>query len=197
MLIDYSRFRPGAPLPAGTLWVVEQMPGMVVGADLTDSLRYGYWPSYNIPAFASIYNISGFASLQARYGALFSYDLAPRAQIFRRDHHLVSDLASLQALMRYNDYKNDPASYGDPTATICARGDLLESGAGPFGCYDTKVTSAALRPSWTTLAESGPTRSHGLPPFSWAEYPAAVHDGQPEVWQFGFETMQPDWDMEL
>ncbi len=36
------------------------------------------------------------------------------------------------------DYKNDPYSEGDPSDTICARGDLA-SDPMPGGCYDTKV----------------------------------------------------------
>jgi hypothetical protein len=43
-----------------------------------------------------------------KYGLSNSYQLAPRAQIFRRDNGNVQDEESLQYLMRYNDYLNDP-----------------------------------------------------------------------------------------
>ena len=39
-----------------------------------------------------------------------SYQLAPRATIFRRDAGDVDDLASLKRLMRSNSYSTDPVS---------------------------------------------------------------------------------------
>ena len=36
------------------------------------------------------------------HGTDFSYDLCPRAKIFRRDQGGVTDLASLKHIMRYN-----------------------------------------------------------------------------------------------
>jgi len=36
------------------------------------------------------------------YGTLLSYELAPRAKIFRRDQGSVVDMKSMQAIMRYN-----------------------------------------------------------------------------------------------
>ena len=51
IVVDYSRFTPGAPLKAGTLWVGEQAPGWWHAADQTATLAYGYWPSYNRPYF--------------------------------------------------------------------------------------------------------------------------------------------------
>ena len=50
--------------------------------------------------------------------------LAPRANIFRRDAGKVNDTASMQALMRYNDFKNDPLSKGSAGNAICSRNDL-------------------------------------------------------------------------
>ena len=37
------------PIPADTLWVVEEIPGLVAGADQSYVLARGYWPSYNVP----------------------------------------------------------------------------------------------------------------------------------------------------
>eukprot|EP00043_Microstomoeca_roanoka_P016563 m.169989 g.169989 ORF g.169989 m.169989 type:complete len:73 (+) comp16483_c1_seq3:134-352(+) len=50
-------------------------------ADVTTRLQEdGYVPSYNIPAFPRIFDISGYGP------AGFNYTTDPRAQIFRRDH---------------------------------------------------------------------------------------------------------------
>ena len=45
-------------------------------------------------------------------GPDFSYQLAPRAKIFRRDAANVKDMASMKAIMRYNDFPNDKYSGG-------------------------------------------------------------------------------------
>lgn len=60
MIVDYKRFKPGQPLRDGLLWVLEQLPTLIVSRDVTDTLRQqSFWPSYNSPYFSSIYNLSG------------------------------------------------------------------------------------------------------------------------------------------
>lgn len=54
MVLDLKRFTPGEELPAGLLWVAEQIPGLVASADLTEQLARGYFPSYNIPYFPQV-----------------------------------------------------------------------------------------------------------------------------------------------
>jgi len=55
MIVDFNKFTPGQELQNGTLWVIEEMPGLVVGADQTDTLwRLGYWPSFNIPFYPEV-----------------------------------------------------------------------------------------------------------------------------------------------
>jgi len=41
MIVDVKKVRLGWELEDGTLWVVEQMPGVVVGDDQTTILRAG------------------------------------------------------------------------------------------------------------------------------------------------------------
>lgn len=62
----------------------------------------GYWPSYNIPFHENIYVLSGYGEMWKEYGNDFSYDLCPRAKIFRRDQADVKDLDSLKYIMRFN-----------------------------------------------------------------------------------------------
>jgi hypothetical protein len=49
MIVDFNKFTPGQALPADTLWVVEEIPGLIQAADVTPTLARGYWPSYNVP----------------------------------------------------------------------------------------------------------------------------------------------------
>lgn len=66
------------------------------------SLAPGYWPSYNVPFHQKIYMLSGYGQMWEEYGEDFSYDLCPRAKIFRRDQAAVKDLDSLKHIMRSN-----------------------------------------------------------------------------------------------
>ncbi|KAL0983974.1 hypothetical protein UPYG_G00135420 [Umbra pygmaea] len=124
MLLDMSKVLLGRSIKDGALTVVEQIPGLVLHSDQTQALRQGYWPSYNVPFHAEIYNRSGYGVMWRKHGEDFSYDLCPRAKIFRRDQAGVTDLASLKHIMRYNNYKKEPYSQGHPCKTICCRNDL-------------------------------------------------------------------------
>lgn len=42
MVVDLKRFQPRKQLQSGLLWVVEQLPGMVEAADMTNTLSRGY-----------------------------------------------------------------------------------------------------------------------------------------------------------
>jgi hypothetical protein len=101
MIIDYKQFYPGEPLRDGLLTVVEQLPGQVAWSDKTNVLRnQTYWPSYNIPYYPEIYNISGTYDAFVKYGSFFSYDQSPRASIFRRDQSKITDIQSMMKMMR-------------------------------------------------------------------------------------------------
>ena len=50
-IIDVGKFIPGQELPQGLLWVAEQLPGLIVAADMTSTLARGYFAAYNIPVF--------------------------------------------------------------------------------------------------------------------------------------------------
>jgi hypothetical protein len=122
MIVDMKKFRAFSALQPGTLFVVEQIPGLMAGEDATEQLVRGYWPSYNgmswsvalttaldgsvciVPYFQDIYVRSGYPSLDEKGGVqpFTQYQQAPRAKIFRRDQSSVQNLATMQALMRSN-----------------------------------------------------------------------------------------------
>ena len=62
----------------------------------------GYWPSYNVPFYEDVYNLSGYPKIVDTKGLDFSYQLAPRAKIFRRDSDKVVDMETMKHIMRYN-----------------------------------------------------------------------------------------------
>eukprot|EP01012_Entosiphon_sulcatum_P005920 TRINITY_DN1275_c0_g1_i1.p1 TRINITY_DN1275_c0_g1~~TRINITY_DN1275_c0_g1_i1.p1 ORF type:complete len:543 (+),score=120.60 TRINITY_DN1275_c0_g1_i1:90-1718(+) len=193
MILNVKAFKPHEPLPDGLLVVLEQMPGKVRWTDATPVLQYGYWPSYNVPYFADMYDYAGFPEAVKMQGPdMLSYELAVRAQIFRRDQGKVVDVPSFQQLMSYNDYQHDPISKHNPVFAISARADLSATSPGCFGGLDLKVSTASLwRDQLTVLARSGPTAVQ-QPPLDLNTTRAKCTNtrGMPRVWNFGFQTFR-------
>ncbi len=98
----------------------------------------GYWASYNRAFYPEIFNLSGAPGVMEDFGGneWFTHDRTPRARIMRRDHVGVRDLATLLALMRYNDWENDPLAVVEgchpdgrtPAGSIANRMDLARPG---------------------------------------------------------------------
>ncbi|KAK3804159.1 hypothetical protein RRG08_047627 [Elysia crispata] len=195
MVLDLRLAQTQRPLVKNTLWVAEEIPGHVESRDLTHVLRSGYFPSYNIPYFENIFNISGYPAIVEKTGNKASYELAPRAKIFRRDQGKVRTLQDMKDLLRYNDYTHEPYSEGNPIFTICARGDLDSKKPSPFGCYDTKVATVAMARQNRADIIGGPTLGSGLQPFSWTgNFSKYSHQGLPETYNFSFISVQPRFD---
>ncbi|KAH9489509.1 Phospholipase B-like 1 [Bulinus truncatus] len=191
MIIDLKLVKPGQPLPDNTFWVAEQIPRLVVAEDLTSLLRLGYFASYNVPYFEEIFNISGYQNFVKQHGIDYTYQLAPRAKIFRRDQSKVLDLNSMKKLMRSNDYRHDPYSENSPGDTICARFDLDKSPIGA-GCYDTKVSDFYMAQKLQADILNGPTTESGLPAFSWTgKFSKVSHVGLPQTYNFSFISTKP------
>uniref|UniRef100_A0A8C9TRS7 Phospholipase B-like n=1 Tax=Scleropages formosus TaxID=113540 RepID=A0A8C9TRS7_SCLFO len=191
MVVDLSKVFLGSRIEDGALTVVEQIPGLVMYSDQTQALRRGYWPSYNVPFHPEIYSLSGYGPMWQKHGEDFSYDLCPRAKIFRRDQGGVTDLASMKRMLRYNNFKKDPYAKGNPCKTICCRNDLRNKRPQPGGCYDTKVTDFHMAQQLASEAVNGPTTQGGLPAFSWSRFSRTAHRGLPETYNFTFVTMRP------
>ncbi|GFS56688.1 putative phospholipase B-like 2 [Nephila pilipes] len=202
MILDYNKFQSGRPLEDGLLWVLEQLPGYLHSDDVTDILRkQKYWPSYNIAYFKDIFNMSDAPANVKKFGDFFTYEKAPRALIFKRDHNKVKDIASMTKLMRYNDYTHDPLSRCNCTppysadSAIASRCDLNPAnGTYPFpslghdhvGATDMKLTTFKLFQNLEFVAIGGPTYD-SVPPFQWSksEFGKKIkHEGHPDLWKF-------------
>lgn len=164
MILDLKKYQKGEnELKDGTFYVLEQIPGRVVWKDQSKILENGYWPSYNIPFYKSIWLASGYQEQQEKHpeiGYLFSYEECPRATIFRRDQVLIDDMESFKHMMRYNDYKNDKLSRGDPAFAIASRYDLRGIPKTPAcdGAYDAKICSYSMwKDEKKIQAINGPT----------------------------------------
>jgi len=207
-VVDYKLFTPGQELPNNdVVWILEQVPGYTESRDVTWFLRkYTYWPSYNIPYQMRISQLSGFDQ-KGNQLDWWRWGYSPRAKIFQRDHHKVTDMESLRKLMRYNDYQHDEFSKCKcqppytAEAGISARGDLNPAngtyeipgmGHRNHGSLDYKGTNYTLFRQLRIDAIGGPAYDP-LPPFSWATTDiVAPHYGQPTVWKF--DHFITDWE---
>jgi hypothetical protein len=163
------------------------MPTVIVAQDVTFSLlqKQLYVPSYNVPYFPFIFNISGYAS------AGYNYEKDPRGEMYRHYSGNISSLEEMMHFMNSNDYKKDPYSQGSPCNAISARCDLLQKGAWAFGGIDSKVTSLALSRRQEVMAISGPTHQT-QPPFNFSpKWESVPHLGMPSLWNFNWTRMTP------
>lgn len=217
LVVDLGRFEPGGELKEGLLTVVDQIPGLVTAADRTRSLERGYWPSYNLPSDPRVYNACGLgekgvvdAHAAAAGGAgarWLSYQLAPRAALFRRDGGGIASLSRLRDVVRGvhrgapgAPATPDPLARGDALASVCGRADLETDPASrePRGCFDGKATSwreAVGGERGASLAAhvvTGPSTHGGLlPPFrprDWAH--VMPTRGMPAAFDFGWERAE-------
>eukprot|EP00913_Durusdinium_trenchii_P033765 g31609.t1 len=170
MIAKMSEFKEKEDLPDGFLTVLEQMPGTIMWEDVTHILRaQGFWVSYNSPFFQKI------------------------REIFARDVGRATDFATVQHLLRYNDWQHDPLSAhgyegpkepNAPENAIAARYDLhpWPQVRKPFGNTDAKLCRAAECLQLRFSAVSGPTADQQAP-FEWTgQWHSSPHLGHPLRW---------------
>ena len=171
------------------MFIIEQIPGTTDINDVTEYLKYGYWPSFNAVFSRKISKLSKIDEMIEKKPSMrdiIDYNTAARAIIFRRDHSKANSKESFQQLIRYNDYLNDPASKGIPTLSISARGDLKNYCG---GAYDAKMSSVknAKGKNKVISIVAGPSLGNNLPEFNWSNSEICKDDpkyGLPEQPKF-------------
>ena len=180
-------------IPDKSLMIIEQIPGETEVNDVTEQLKKGYWPSYNVPYSKNIYEKSGYIEKLNKKPELIyniDYDNCSRAQIFKRDQNKIKSSNDFKKMLRYNDYKNDNLSNNNSLLVIAARADLIDSDC--YGATDVKFISVKelLEGKFYAHIISGPTNEQ-QPTFSWKdtkcyeEFPDKYyHEGLVETWNF-------------
>jgi len=205
MVVDYNKFTPGERLGDGTLYVVEQAPGITHLADMTETLRdKGFWSSENRAWFKDVRDGIGATEAEELHGNLFSADENPRAHIFKATAPKVATLSDFRSELQRNKWPHevDGGEGNTPDHAISARGDLDKENPNPNGGVDSKVTNACLMKRLQCNAISGPTKDDQKP-FRWRDengkelYPGVPHDGQPDVWNFAWVRMAPEGQLDL
>ncbi|GAB9466525.1 Peptidyl-prolyl cis-trans isomerase [Globisporangium polare] len=197
MIIDTKRFVPGSGFQKNGLMILEQLPGFIHVEDVSLIVNeLGYWGSYNVPYFSSIYERSGFlaAYKSTNQSASWSYANCTRAKIFQRDAPQVTSFEDLKRIMRYNNWREDPFSSMHASHAVASRYDL-ETDPTLFtlnGAIDAKVTSWGRMQQGKLESEavSGPTHEQN-PVFEWTMALSAMspHVGQPQRFNFTYQTM--------
>ena len=180
------------------LMIIEQLPQFTESGDITPFLRRGYWPSFNIPFFKSIYEKAGYIETIKEKPDLYdSYDYSGsnRPKIFRREQSNVNSIEDFKKIMRYNNYKTDPSSKKNAAWTIASRYDLNTEGIGKNLCYgaiDVKFISVKELLEGNDIVHiiSGPTNDNGLPTFSWKT--TKCYESTPDRWFH--EDVVETWD---
>jgi hypothetical protein len=197
MVTDYNLFKPGQPLQNGTLYVIEQIPGISHVQDATSFLQsHGFWGSENRAWFKDVRDAIGASEAEEAHGALFSADSNPRANIFKASAPKVQTLMDMRDEMQRNRWPHevDGGEANTPDHAIAARGDLDKESPNPNGAVDSKVTNFCLAKRLQCDAISGPSHSTQKP-FQWTDghgkqlYPNAPHDGMPDLWNFDWVRM--------
>ncbi|KAG1673709.1 hypothetical protein FOA52_010578 [Chlamydomonas sp. UWO 241] len=170
MVLDVEALVKGST--ADVLWVLEQLPGMVESADVTSTLlEDGYWASYNVPYFDSIYNASGYPRDTDLHAT------CPRARVFAREQPGIKSRRDFERVLRLNRYQDDALSAGDPTAAIAARYDLEPTNKSlaanwtkkAYGAVDAKVVDLESFSHRAAYVINGPTADDQAP-FSWRDF---------------------------
>jgi hypothetical protein len=162
----------------------------------------GYFPSVNTPFHEYLYNLAGYPKLVESLGIYGGYRSknGPRALIMERDAPRIKDFQDFKDFMRYNEYKRDPYSQGDPAQQIAARYDLRPPTTpygrrNNFGDLDSKVLrlteaktlmrmhAIASPPYDTSEGSFKPVWEFGHPPFDKINY-----YGLPKRWNFTWEA---------
>jgi hypothetical protein len=196
MIIDYNKFVPNFPLPDGSFFVVEMIPGTIAKSELAGHIRSsGYFASYNRPFFAETRAQTGHAAAEAHYGALFSYGGNPRATIFANHGPNVANLFDMRLLMRRNQYPGEGILPNAPGHAISARNDLDLVNLLPNGGIDAKITNRCLFAGLQCQAISGPTHDSQAV-FTWCNgdkdtFPGWPHMGLPCNWGFDWVQFTP------
>ena len=192
MILDMNKIDlKNKKLDNKALMIIEQIPKYTETVDVTDYLRKGYWPSYNVPFTDKIYKDSGYGIFENEDGSSenIRYTQCPRAKIFKRNQEKIETNEDFKVFMRYNDFENDELSENDPTYTIAARGDLRNS---CHGAIDAKFVSIKELLEGKNIAHiiSGPTNDQQKT-FSWSNTTCSKnkpdqlsHVGQNDIWNF-------------
>jgi hypothetical protein len=212
VVLDTKKWEAGKPLAPDLVWMLEQMPGTIVRADVTEVLaNKTYLESINAPQFELIWNVSDAARAQdeePEKAGFYSFDGQIRETLIRRDAPRLATYEAFQDFMQYNDYLNDPDQVipgtnppqREPAQGILSRYDLrppngTDWGARRhFGGLDVKslrVSTWLANHAWDAKLGMAANLSRGIPPFNFSDWPMISHKGIAEIPVYDWTVFSP------
>ena len=190
-IIDMNKFERGVKPSKDLVWLVEQIPSTKqYRLDMTDYLVHnGFISSFNCPFLDEVFNLLKYPDHSHEPIFYYNYTKNPRYQISARDAPGIKTYEKFLKFMRFNDYKRDPYSGGNPGLAISARFDLLDNRTeGSINAKSIKGSRAMT--DMVVDIISSPCHDE-LPIFSWDNPPFQniPHDGLPTRFDFGWVTM--------
>ncbi|KAH0784978.1 Laminin A family protein [Histomonas meleagridis] len=209
VIVDSKQLTFGVKPTKDLLWIIEQFPGTYRMSDVTEQLvNDSYFPSINVPWHEDLYNLAGYPEYVKSlgiYGPYRSYYESPRYLLMKREVPRINDFDTFKAFMRYNNYKRDNFSQGDPAQQIASRYDLRPLPSTPygnrnnFGGLDSKclrLKEAISKMRMHALASPPNDEKNGIPAWNFTQWnlenTPINFDGLPAFWNFTWEQFESD-----
>lgn len=198
MILDMNKISlKKKSIPDKSLMIIEQIPGETETNDVTDYLRKGYWPSYNLPFSDYFFEKCGLLDRLENNSKLIydlDYNECSRAQIYRRDQGKIKTNDDFGKMLRYNDFQNDNLSFNQAYLTIAARYDLDPNKTYCYGATDVKYVSIKELFEGKSLIHiiSGPSNDQ-LPTFSWSNATCKPYGAPNNSFEGLIDVWDKDW----
>ena len=198
MILDLNKINlKDKIIPDKSLMIIEQYPDEMEINDVTQYLREGYWPSYNVPFSEHFYQISGIIQRIEEKPELvydIDYKQCSRAQIYKRDQKNIKSNYDFGRMLRFNDFKNDNLSFNKAYLTIAARYDLDQNKTYCYGATDVKYVSAKELLEGKSLVHiiSGPSNDQ-LPTFAWSNATCKPYNSIGYEYEGLIDVWNKDW----
>jgi hypothetical protein len=169
----------------GVVWLVEQLPGIIRTADVSERFADTgvLWAIGEAVHFRET-NVVISESEEENDDATSSEPIA-------RLQSNVTTMEDFRRLMRGYSHEKPTVEDEDQAQILTNRGELEKVDL-PFGMIDTKIVLADASGVESFEATSGPSTADSVEPFRWSTtFPNVSHIGQPD--SFDFDSVTPLW----
>ncbi|EAY18093.1 Laminin A family protein [Trichomonas vaginalis G3] len=190
-ITDMNKFIRGKKPSKDLVWLVEQLPSEKhYTYDVTGNLtKDGFIASFNVPFSEDLYYVLQYDKVENSSEYYLPYKTHPRYLISARDLPTVKNFQDFKKFSRYNNYKRDPLSRGDPLFAISSREDLL--GKAPNGAFNQKAVMGSRAFTNGEFSFCNSPTNEDLPSFTWnsPDFKNVSHIGIPDTLNFTWNEM--------
>lgn len=191
-ITDLNIFSRGEKPSKDLVWLVEQVPSPThYTYDVTGNLtKDGFIASFNVPFNEDLYYLLQYDKVENSSEYYLPYKTHPRFLISARELPRIYDFEAFKKFSRFNKYKHDIYSRGDPMFAIASREDLM--GKAPAGAFNQKAVAGSRAYTDGSFAFCNSPTDDDLPSFTWncEEFKNISHTGIPDVLNFSWVTLE-------